>query len=99
MKARKKPVRKLTERQAWLVIARQFEGEQLSATRLGLCFAVEKLRDSGRITFSMLCDMTYRIRTGPKKMAKEWPGYIWPTTPEYRPHRAKLARRFAKEAK
>lgn len=88
----------LTEKQAWLFIAKEFEKKkQTIVNGLGLCWAVTIIHDriDAKTYYLMRCRLQALIKK--RKNNLEHGRFLWPTTNSNKPKRAKLARRFAKE--
>lgn len=89
--------KKLTIKQAWLRIAREFEGKKTECSKLGLCFAASCFCSSGLITVRQLYLMGARIRKHQNELGQNAGSYLFPIS--RRKSRAKLARKFAAERK
>lgn len=88
----------LTEKQAWLFIARAFEKPEKDdpisgMTECGLCRATNCLVETQQIEHAHYLRMKKRIQA----VRRRHGSYIWPLTKANRLKRAKLARKFARE--
>jgi hypothetical protein len=91
----------LTEKQAWLKIARAFEDAQKQwlgrsyLTHFGLCYAVRNMWYPSIVSRTTFSDMEQRLDLYCNNRVDD-KGYLWPLDQKHAKHRAALARRFAK---
>lgn len=89
----------LTEKKAWMVIARAFEKplkfDKDGITSDGLCLAIGRLESMRLISYGMWVHMKMRISEYGDANDRQF--FFWSCTPRNRPKRAALARQFAGE--
>lgn len=92
--------KKLTEKQAWLLLARAFEGKttvpMVSSIHLGMCSAIADFGLADAIDVMVYQSMARRIRMLITPCNPSYP-YLFQTTPAGNIKRVQLAHRFAKE--
>lgn len=87
----------LSEKQAWLLIASEFEHYWPAVHDIGLCTRAIMLNNDRTITKKTVDKMLSRITQHRKK--HRLPVFFWHPTQAYAPKRAALARKFARRCK
>lgn len=88
----------LTERQAWLVIAKAFrDPKENRLNEFGLCCAVLKAETGFRTYRSMSRKLSKLVDHAKETGRIKSDYYLWEPVPRNKPHRARLAEKFARD--